>query len=215
MSPSPEDSSTASRPACDPRPEKRSAEAPVVPQEFSLEERTLLLQLAHSAIAAAVEGRQFTLTAPSPHLAEPRGAFTTLYVRGDLRGCVGYMAPIYPLYQAVAETARSAALEDSRFWPVNREELPELEVSLSVLSPLRPIHPDEIELGRHGLLVTLGSHRGLLLPQVPTEHGWDRVTFLEQTCLKAGLPTNAWQKGARLEAFTAEVFGDRELGPCS
>jgi AmmeMemoRadiSam system protein A len=111
----------------------------------------------------------------------------------------------------VAETARSAALEDTRFWPVTREELSELEVSLSILSPLKPIQPEEVEIGRHGLLVSLGSHRGLLLPQVPVEHGWDRITFLEQTCRKAGLPLNAWQKGAKIEAFTAEVFGDRDV----
>ncbi|MBZ5600460.1 MAG: AmmeMemoRadiSam system protein A [Acidobacteriia bacterium] len=209
MSPSPEDSSTKSRSACSPQPEKPDAGTAL--QEFSPEERMLLVQLAHEAVASALQGRQPSLTPPSPHLAEPRGAFTTLYVRGDLRGCVGYVLPVYPLYQTVAETARSAASEDTRFWPVTREELSELEVSLSILSPLKPIQPEEIEVGRHGLLVSLGPHRGLLLPQVPLEHGWDRIAFLEQTCRKAGLPTNAWQKGAKIEAFTAEVFGDRDV----
>ena len=89
-----------------------------------------------------------------------------------------------------------------------RDEVPELQVSLSVLSPPQPIRPDQVEIGRHGLLISLGPYRGLLLPQVPVEHGWDRITFLEQTCKKAGLPPNAWQTGARLEAFTAEIFGD-------
>lgn len=209
MSPSPEDSSPESRSVRRSGPEKPGAGTAV--QEFSLEERRLLLRLAHEAVAAALEGRPLSLTPPSPHLAEPRGAFTTLYVRGDLRGCVGYVLPVYSLYQTVAETARSAASEDTRFWPVTREDLPELEVSLSILSPLQPIQPEEIEVGRHGLLISLGSHRGLLLPQVPLEHGWDRVAFLEQTCRKAGLPTNAWQKGAKIEAFTAEVFGDRDV----
>jgi len=92
---------------------------------------------------------------------------------------------------------------------VTRVEAPDLKVSLSVLSIPEPIQPEAIEIGRHGLLVSMGPHRGLLLPQVPLEHGWDRVTFLEQACKKAGLPTDAWRTGANLEAFTAEVFGDQ------
>lgn len=181
------------------------------PNEFSLEERALLLNLAHAAIGSSLEHREISLVPPSPHLAEPKGAFTTLYHRGQLRGCVGYVTAVTSLYRTVAETARGAAFEDSRFWPVTCEEAPELEVSLSVLSSLKPIQVDSVEVGRHGLLVTLGAHRGLLLPQVPVEHAWDRLTFLEQTCCKAGLPANAWQHGAKLEAFTAEIFGDGDL----
>jgi AmmeMemoRadiSam system protein A len=116
--------------------------------------------------------------------------------------------PIKPLNVTVAETARGAAFEDSRFSPVTLDEARELQVSLSVLSPPQLIQPDQIEIGRHGLLITLGPYRGLLLPQVPVEHEWDRRTFLEQTCRKAGLPPNAWQMDAKLEAFTAEVFAD-------
>ena len=141
---------------------------------------------------------------------ELRGVFTTLYLHGNLRGCVGYAIPVVPLYQAVAETARSAAFEDSRFQPVGRQEAPELEISLSVLSPLFPIQPEDVEVGRHGLVISLGAHRGLLLPQVPGEYGWDRETFLQQTCRKAGLASDAWRKGASLEAFKAEVFGDKK-----
>jgi AmmeMemoRadiSam system protein A len=176
-----------------------------------VKERTLLLRLAHEAVLSVLEHREISLTPPTPHLAEPRGAFTTIYVRGELRGCVGYVLPVTSLYRTVAETARSAAFEDSRFWPVTLEEVPDLEVSLSILSPLRPIQAEGVEIGRHGLLVSRGGYRGLLLPQVPVEHGWDRVTFLEQTCRKAGLPSNAWQTGVTLEAFTAEVFGDRDV----
>ena len=176
--------------------------------EFSPEERRFLLQLAHQSIAAALEGEKLTPIAPSSHLAAPGGAFTTIYCRGELRGCVGYVLAVYPLCQTVADTARAAALDDSRFLPVTKGELPELEVSLSILSPLEPILPEQIEIGRHGLLVSRGSCRGLLLPQVPVEHRWDRMTFLEQTCHKAGLPANAWQQGAKIEAFTAEVFSD-------
>ncbi len=137
--------------------------------------------------------------------------FTTLYLGGQLRGCVGYVFPILPVYQAVAETARAAAMEDSRFEPVGQEEARQLQVSLSILSPLHAIAPEELEIGRHGLVVTMAGRRGLLLPQVPVEHQWDRVTFLEQTCRKAGLALDAWRMGAKLEAFTAEVFGDPEL----
>ena len=177
--------------------------------EFSPEERALLLKLAHEAIAAAAEGKKFLPEAPSVHLSEPRGAFTTLYLHGELRGCVGYATPIAPLYRTVADTAQAAAFDDPRFPPLRADEVPELEVSLSILSPLRPIDPRDIEIGRHGLVVGLSNQRGLLLPQVPVEHGWDRVTFLEQTCRKAGLPVDAWEHGATVEAFTAEVFGDR------
>jgi len=145
-------------------------------------------------------------------LAEARGVFTTLYLQGSLRGCVGYASPVAPLFRAVAETARAAAFDDSRFWPVTEMEASELEISLSVLSRLFPIRADEVDVGRHGLVASFASHRGLLLPQVPVECGWDRETFLEQTCHKAGLPRDAWRKDATLEAFTAEVFGDGDLG---
>ena len=185
-----------------PPPENSSA-------QFTAEERGILLRLAHEAIESALDRRPISLDPPSPRLAEPRGAFTSLYCRDQLRGCVGYVFAVTSLYRTVAETARAAAFEDTRFLPITREEARELEVSLSVLSPLQLIQPEEVEVGRHGLLISQHGRRGLLLPQVAAEHGWDRVTFLEQTCHKAGLPPDAWKKGATLEAFTAEVFGDR------
>jgi AmmeMemoRadiSam system protein A len=176
--------------------------------EFTPEERKILLQLAHDSIAAALDNRKIPLDPPSPHLAEPRGAFTTIYFRGQLHGCVGFVIPTTSLYRTVAETARAAAFEDTRFPPVTPEEAPELKVSLSILSNLQPIRPEDVEIGRHGLLISQHGRRGLLLPQVAVEHGWDRVTFLEQTCRKAGLPPDSWQHGATIEAFTAEIFGD-------
>jgi AmmeMemoRadiSam system protein A len=178
--------------------------------EFSAVERTQLLSLAHEAILSALEQRELPLDPPTAHLAELRGVFTSLYLRGALRGCVGYVFPTTPLYRAVAETACAAAFEDDRFDPVKLDEAPSLRIELSVLSPPRPILAGAIEIGRHGLLVSASGVRGLLLPQVPVERGWDRVTFLEQTCRKAGLPLDAWQKGATLEAFTAEVFGESD-----
>jgi AmmeMemoRadiSam system protein A len=178
--------------------------------EFTTEERAILLRLAHESILSALEQREILLTPPSPHLSEPRGAFTTIYFRGLLRGCVGYVLPVTSLYRTVAETARAAAFEDTRFSPVTLEEVAALEVSLSVLSRLNSIRPQEVEVGRHGLVVSAGTRRGLLLPQVPVDQQWDRVTFIEQTCRKAGLALDAWRNGATLEAFTAEVFADRD-----
>jgi len=177
--------------------------------EFSQEERKTLLHLAHESILSALEGRKISLDPSTPHFAEPRGAFTSLYLHGMLRGCVGYVLPVSSIYRTVAETARAAAFEDARFHPVTLEEAPHLQIELSILSPPKPIAAEAVEVGRHGLLISTPFRRGLLLPQVPIEHHWDRLTFLEQTCRKAGLPSDAWQKGAVLEAFTAEVFGEK------
>jgi len=178
--------------------------------EYSKEERKLLLRLAHGAIAAKLHKQELDTAAPSAHLAELRGAFTSLHRGGQLRGCIGYVMPLYPLYRTVADTAVAAAFHDPRFMPVTTGELAELEIEISVLSLPVPIKPEEVEIGRHGLIVTLGNARGLLLPQVPVEWGWDREKFLSETCRKAGLPPDAWKRGARLESFTAEVFGEGE-----
>jgi AmmeMemoRadiSam system protein A len=176
--------------------------------EFSAEERGFLLKHAHDSIAAALERRKFDQIPPNQHLAVPRAAFTTLYSRGRLRGCVGHVTPASSLWVTVAETAQAAAFEDSRFQPVTLPEMPFLTAGLSILSPLEPIRTENIEIGRHGLLISWRGRRGLLLPQVAVEHGWDRETFLNETCYKAGLPSDAWRQGATIEAFSAEVFGD-------
>lgn len=176
--------------------------------DYTQEERKLLLQLAHRSIEAALQGRELDLMPPSPHLGEMRGAFTTLHLDGRLRGCIGYVVPMHPLYRTVAETAQSAAFDDPRFPPVTPEEAPHLIVEISVLSPLRAIRPEEVVTGVHGLIVTKGGRRGLLLPQVPLEWNWNRETFLSQTCLKAGLPPDAWMQDVDLQSFTADVFGD-------
>jgi AmmeMemoRadiSam system protein A len=186
--------------------------------EFTREQRLVLLEVARAAVASGLEGKPLpdappvsSLSSSWPGLIQPRGVFTTLYLAGQLRGCVGYALPIRPLFRAVAETARAAAFEDSRFLPVTPEEARALQFSLSVLSPLFRIAASEVEVGRHGLLISIGQRRGLLLPQVPVERNWDRETFLAQTCHKAGLPVDAWQKSATIEAFTAEVFGDEDV----
>jgi len=192
-----------------PRPSPLDVEHSEPSGEFSQEERTILLRLAQESILSALEDRDIPLDPPTPHFAEPRGAFTSLYLNDLLRGCVGYVLPTSSVYRAVAETARAAAFEDTRFHPVTIAETPHLQIELSILSPPQPITPEAVEVGRHGLLISTSYRRGLLLPQVPIEHHWDRVMFLEQTCRKAGLPVDAWQKGATIEAFTAEIFGKK------
>lgn len=179
--------------------------------EYSQDERRQLLALARQAVAAAFNHHSPDLNPPSEHLAEQRGAFTTLHLEGNLRGCVGHIFPQYSLYRTVAETARAAAFNDPRFLPLAPLELPKVDFEISVLTPLQPIDAEDIEVGKHGLLVTYAGRRGLLLPQVPLEYEWDREMFLQQTCVKAGIPRDAWQHGAKLEAFTAEIFSEHEL----
>jgi AmmeMemoRadiSam system protein A len=183
----------------------------VIAHEFSAEERTLLLRLAHDSISSAFERTGISFDPPTPHLAELRGVFTSLYLNRELRGCVGYVLPATSVYRAVAETALAAAFDDNRFSPVTPDEASHLEIELSILSQPQLVAAGAVEIGRHGLLVSQHGRRGLLLPQVPVEHNWDRATFLEQTCRKAGLPLDAWQKGATLQVFTAEIFGDKTL----
>lgn len=143
---------------------------------------------------------------PSASLQCPGGAFVTLHQNVHLRGCIGRIESSAPLFQTVAACAVSAAMDDPRFNPVQPEEVPLLRIEISVLSPLSDVRPEQIELGSHGLLISQGARRGLLLPQVPGPWGWDREQFLSQTCIKAGLPADAWRRGARVQAFTAQVF---------
>ncbi len=180
--------------------------------EYSTQERNVLLRFAHESIRAHLHGRNFDPPEPPAHLTEKRGAFTTLHIGGRLRGCIGYIVAMNPLYLTVIETAAAAAFEDPRFIPLRETEASLLQIEISVLSPLAPIVPEEVEIGKHGLMISHHGHRGLLLPQVPIEWGWDRERFLAETCRKAGLPINAWQRGATIEAFTAEVFSESSPG---
>jgi AmmeMemoRadiSam system protein A len=177
---------------------------------LSAEERRTLLRVARESIAAHLGGRRSVLPAATGALGEKRGAFVTLRRKGgELRGCVGFMRSDDPLLDTVARMAVAAAVEDGRFEPVAAAELGDLAVEISALGPLEPIRPEDVEVGRHGLLVSFESRRGVLLPQVPVEHGWDRETFLAHTCGKAGLPEDTWKKpGVELLAFTADVFGE-------
>lgn len=187
--------------------------APEITAELSLSpaEQRWLLELARACVVAAVGGakldwREWSERLPSDHLRQPRGAFVTLRVRRELRGCIGAVRPRAPLYLAIGDLAASAALRDPRFAPVTTDDLPALAIEISILSPPFPIRPDQLTPGEHGLIVTSGFHQGVLLPVVAAERHWSREEFLEETCAKAGLPRDAWKQDARLEAFTAQVF---------
>ena len=181
---------------------------------LSSEQRATLLRIARESIASVLDGKSLDLESfpLDETLRRPAGAFVTLNTRGgDLRGCIGSIRAVEPLYRAVASSAISAAFRDPRFEPVEADELPNLELEISVMGPIeRVTDVKDIEVGRDGLIISRGRYAGLLLPQVATEYGWDRETFLAQTCYKAGLPVDAWRDPeTRIEKFSAEVFGEQ------
>ncbi len=172
-------------------------------------EREELLRIARAALSIYItEGRMPGGTPSHVNLSAPGSAFVTLRSGGRLRGCIGYTEPHAPLYRIVQECVVAAATEDPRFPRVTAEEVDHLRIEISVLSPLAPVRPEDVVPGVHGLMIRKGDKRGLLLPQVALEQGWDRDTFLSQVCVKAGLPTDAWKKESDLSSFTAEVFGE-------
>jgi len=173
-------------------------------------ERRELLRLARATLELYVrEHKVLDVAVQEGKLAEPGAAFVTLNRKERLRGCIGYTEAVAPLYKVVQECAIAAATEDPRFMPVYADELAFIDLEISVLTPLFPIRAEEVEVGRHGLMISHERKRGLLLPQVPVDMGWDRETFLDQVCVKAGLPPGAWRRGAELKGFTAEVFGEK------
>lgn len=177
--------------------------------ELTDQDKHLLHEIVRDAIAARLSGRERgDRPIDSGILKEKRGAFVTLKKNNRLRGCIGYIDAIKPLGQTVRETAVAAAFHDPRFPQLHPEEFERLSFEISVLSPLRQISDiQEVEVGTHGLYITGGRHSGLLLPQVATEHGWGRITFLEETCRKAGLPPQAWKdKDTKIYIFSATVF---------
>jgi AmmeMemoRadiSam system protein A len=173
-------------------------------------DRQSLLELARRAIAEAVSLQKSAGRIPhSGVFAEKRGVFVTLHARGRLRGCIGVIEALEPLGDSITRCAASAAFEDPRFSPVSQEELGELQIELSLLSPAEPILPENIEIGKHGLLISQAAKRGLLLPQVAVQHKLSREQFLEETCRKAGLAAHAWQEPeTQILGFTCEVFSE-------
>jgi AmmeMemoRadiSam system protein A len=182
-------------------------------QCLSEADRKAILELARQAVEEAVCRRrlleQFSRTGV---FEQQRGVFVTLHVAKRLRGCIGVIEATEPLGDSIVRCATSAALEDPRFSPMRPEELRDLEIEVSLLSPLQPIRPEEIVIGEHGLLVEQGFRRGLLLPQVATEYHLDRERFLRETCHKAGLDGGAWKAPeTRIYAFSCEIMGENEV----
>lgn len=179
--------------------------------DLSEADKDLLLRIARTTIERRAQGLEIpSFQVTSGILKEELGVFVTIHKEGALRGCIGFIQGVKPLFQAVEEMAAAAAFQDPRFPPVSTEELASLKVEVSVLTPLRRVRElSEIEVGNHGLYIVRGANAGLLLPQVAAEYGWDRTTFLQQTCLKAGLPPEAWQDPqTEIHIFSADIFSE-------
>ncbi|HCU24644.1 MAG TPA: AMMECR1 domain-containing protein [Deltaproteobacteria bacterium] len=175
-------------------------------------EKMSALSLARRAIERKLSGSGGLEPCEIPVLQAGGGAFVSLQLRGELRGCIGRIRSPDPLYRTIQEMAVAAALQDYRFTPVQFEEIAHLRLEISLLSEAQEIQdPEQIQVGVHGLIVSVAGRSGLLLPQVALEYAWDRETFLTHTCLKAGLPGDYWQSGLpKIEIFTAEVFSEHE-----
>jgi AmmeMemoRadiSam system protein A len=204
----------------------RRPAAPVLAQETGMsadrpldpEEQKRLLAVARETITELVQGNRTTgRKADLPGLEFQRGAFVTIHRRGRLRGCIGNFISEKPLVNTVEDMAIAAASQDPRFPPLAQPELGDIDLEISVLSPLREIEdPEEIQVGTHGIYIISSRGRGVLLPQVATEQGWDRKTFLEHTCLKAGLEPGCWkQPDTKILVFTAQIFGELDQGPAA
>ena len=178
---------------------------------LTVDEGALLLTLARAAVTTRLAGLPAPEPqAPSARLGVAQGAFVTVLLQATLRGCIGMIQPREPLWRVVLHCALAAGFEDPRFAPLEPSEEPGLAFEVSVLSPPRAVRdPSEIQIGRDGLIVTVGMRQGLLLAQVAVEHGWDVAGFLRQTCLKAGLEADAWMRGARIEAFESQIFSEK------
>lgn len=174
------------------------------------EQKESLLDLARDAVSAKIrEDRTLSAETGDPVLLSKRGVFVTLKVNGELRGCIGYPLPQKPLAEAVVEMAIAAATQDHRFESLGENDLGCLEIEISVLTLPRPVKDiREIIVGRHGIIVSKGHHKGLLLPQVPVEYTWDLETYLRHGCMKAGLDGNEWKRGAVIEVFEAQIFSE-------
>src|SRR6187397_2731457 len=176
---------------------------------FERDDRSRLLTIARRSLEARVRREPDPVHQSGGALDTPCGAFVSIHRGPDLRGCLGRLGDDWPIARVVAHLGRAVADSDPRFAPVTIEDLETLSIEVSALSPEREVHSvQDIEIGRHGLIIERGHRRGLLLPQVATEHGWNVETFLEHTCLKAGLPPDAWTHDARILIFEAEVFGE-------
>ena len=175
---------------------------------LSPHEKELLKRLARQSIEGVLFGKDKGEFEPTETLKEKRGAFVTIKKKHELRGCIGYIKGVLPLHETIREMAIQAAFRDPRFGPLQMDEWKDIDIEISVLTPLKKMNDTgEIEIGVHGLYIEKGPYSGLLLPQVATEHHWDSITFLENTCFKAGIPKDAWKsKDAVIYKFSADVF---------
>jgi len=185
-----------------------------VEKELNDQEKNALLSIARKSIESYVRmGEVYIEPREEKTLNARSGCFVTIKKDGQLRGCIGNFQSELPLFKEVAEMAASSATKDPRFYPMKDEDLGDYSLEISVLSPLLKIEDiSEIEVGKHGIYIEKGYYRGVLLPQVAVEYGWDRETFLKQTCLKAGLSTDAWQaEDAEIYIFSAQIFNEEKL----
>lgn len=175
---------------------------------LSAHEKEQLKQLARQTIEDVLFDRDKSEFEPTETLKEKRGAFVTVKKNNQLRGCIGYIRGVLPLHETIREMAIQAAFRDPRFSPLQKNEWKDVDIEISVLTPMKKINDvSEIDVGVHGLYIEKGPYSGLLLPQVAIEHRWDSVTFLENTCYKAGLQKDAWKsKDTVIYVFSADVF---------
>jgi AmmeMemoRadiSam system protein A len=180
--------------------------------QLSSQEQKTLLKLVRETIESYLSGTKKDLPEISGALGMRAGAFVTLHKVGMLRGCIGNFGSERPLIETIKEMAISASQKDPRFPPVDMKEMQDIDIEISVLTPLQEIKDvSQIEVGKHGIYITKGFYSGVLLPQVATEQGWDRDTFLSHTCIKAGLPSDAWKKDdLKIEIFEAQIFGEKD-----
>ena len=173
-------------------------------------EQKELLKIARATIVEYVTNKKVPdISSTLPGLNLHSGCFVTIKQRGELRGCIGNFVSDQPLHQLVQEMAVSAATRDPRFYPMKVNDLSDFTLDISVLSPLeKAASVEEIKVGKHGIYIIKGSYRGVLLPQVATEYHWNREQFLQHTCIKAGLPQDAWQRECDIYIFSAQVFGE-------
>lgn len=180
-------------------------------RELNTHEQQALLAIARQAIIHGVQtGQEYIEPREEKVLNQRNGCFVTIKQDGELRGCIGNFQSELPLFKEVAQMAQASATKDPRFYPLKEDDLNNFTLEISVLSPLQKIEElDEIEVGKHGIYIEKSFYRGVLLPQVALEHDWDRLTFLKQTCIKAGLPTDAWKADdADIYVFSAQIFGE-------
>ena len=183
-------------------------------ERYSIKLKKEMLALARETVEKYVKERDIpSIEEVSEELKEKRGAFVTLHLKGKLRGCIGYTEPYFPLAETIVRGAISASTKDTRFKPVTPPEIDDIDIEISVLSPVRKVNDvSEIKVGVHGLVVKMSGYSGLLLPQVATGNNWDRDEFLSNTCWKAGLPLDSWKKeGCEIYLFSADVFGEKDI----